>query len=113
MSDSSRTVAPFGAWTSPVTADLIVGETVRLGEIEIDGEDILWLEGRPRQQGRQIVVRHTTNGSTADATPDAYNVHTRVHEYGGGAFIADHGTLYFSNFEDQRLYRQEPGKAPF
>ena len=49
---------------------------------------------------------------SADVTPPGFNVRTRVHEYGGGAYTVDDGTIYFSNFADQRIYRQQPGKAP-
>ena len=54
----------------------------------------------------------TDDGRTADVTPEPFNVRTRVHEYGGGAFSVSRGVVYFSNFADQRLYRQEPGGRP-
>jgi dipeptidyl aminopeptidase/acylaminoacyl peptidase len=59
-----------------------------------------------------VVVRRTPDGQTTDVTPPPFNVRTRVHEYGGGAFAVADGIVYFSNFEDQRLYRQEPGGEP-
>jgi dipeptidyl aminopeptidase/acylaminoacyl peptidase len=45
-------------------------------------------------------------------TPKPFNVRSRVHEYGGGAYIVFDGTLYFSNFVDQRLYQQGPAQEP-
>ena len=105
-------VAPYGSWKSPITSDLIVSETIGLGQIALDGEDIYWVEMRPAEGGRCVVVRRSPDGQTADVTPSPFNARTRVHEYGGGAFVVADGTVYFSNFIDQRLYRQDPGSQP-
>jgi dipeptidyl aminopeptidase/acylaminoacyl peptidase len=110
MSDPK--VAPYGSWRSPITADLIVAETIRLGLIGLDGDDIYWSEMRPAEGGRYVVVRRTPDRGTADVTPPPFNARTRVHEYGGGAAVVADGTIYFSNWEDQRLYRQDPGGEP-
>jgi dipeptidyl aminopeptidase/acylaminoacyl peptidase len=106
------TTAPYGSWKSPITSDLIVSETISLGVVELDGDEIYWIEGRPIEQGRIVVVRRTPDGQAADVTPPGFNVRTRVHEYGGGAFLVAGGTVYFSNFDDNRLYRQDAGGAP-
>src|ERR1041384_202215 len=104
--------APYGSWKSPITADLIVAGTITLSEITLVGEDIYWLEGRPSEGGRSVIVKRTPDGKTDDVTPQGFNARTTVHEYGGGAYIVDNGTVYFSNFKDQRLYRQAPGQNP-
>ncbi len=109
---TSRRVAPYGSWASPVTADLITGATIALGGGTFDGDDIYWLEGRPLEQGRYVLVRRTPDGATADVTPAPFNVRTRVHEYGGAAHALHHGVVYFSNFADQRVYRQKVGGQP-
>ncbi|MGF1494774.1 MAG: S9 family peptidase [Microcoleaceae cyanobacterium] len=103
---TAPTVAPYGSWKSPITADLIVAGTIRLGDVAGDGNDIYWLEGRPAEKGRTVLVRRTLTGEQQDVTPPEFNVRTRVLEYGGGAYLIDLGTVYFSNFADQRLYRQ-------
>ncbi|EAW38902.1 S9 family peptidase [Lyngbya sp. PCC 8106] len=103
---TDRTVAPYGSWKSPITADLIVAGTVGLGSVAWDGEDIYWLEGRPSEGGRNVLVRLTPDGKQQDVTPKPFNVRTRVHEYGGGSYTVYQGIVYFSNFIDQRLYRQ-------
>ncbi len=105
-------VAPYGSWKSPITSDLIVSETIGLGQIALDGEDIYWVEMRPAEGGRYVVVRRSPDGQTADVTPPSFSAQTRVHEYGGGAFLVADGTVYFSNFTDQRLYRQYPASEP-
>src|SRR5687768_5634981 len=106
------TVAPYGAWTSPITADLIVAGTIGLGAVALDGEDVYWLEARPTEAGRQVIVRRTPDGTMTDVNPAPFNARTRVHEYGGGEFTVVDGTVFFANFADQRLYRQPPGGEP-
>ena len=104
-------IAPYGSWKSPITPDLILAGTVRLGQICLDGPDVYWAEGRPNEGGRNVIVRRTPDGRTTDMTPAPLNARTRVHEYGGGEFIVDRGTIFFSNFADQRLYRQVDASA--
>ncbi|MCA1564265.1 MAG: S9 family peptidase [Acidobacteria bacterium] len=101
-------IAPYGSWKSPITADLIVQGAVGLGMIKTDGEDVYWLELRPSEGGRTCIVRRTPDGELRDMTPPPFNARTRVHEYGGGDFVVHEGAVYFSNFSDQRLYRQTP-----
>jgi dipeptidyl aminopeptidase/acylaminoacyl peptidase len=104
--------APYGSWKSPITSDLIVAGSIRLGEIRLEGETVYWSEGRPTEGGRSVVVKRTPDGQITDLTPAPLNVRTRVHEYGGGAFNVLDGALYFSNFADQRLYRQAGEGTP-
>src|SRR5579871_3825146 len=94
--------APYGSWKSPVTSDLIVAKSIRLSEIRLDGRDIYWIESRPEEGGRYVVVNHATG---QDVNPQPFNVRTRVHEYGGGAWTVSDGTLFFSNFVNGRLHR--------
>ncbi|MDE5102107.1 MAG: prolyl oligopeptidase family serine peptidase, partial [Trichodesmium sp. St19_bin2] len=105
-------IAPLGSWKSPITTDLILSGAIGLSSITIDGNNVYWIEGRPSEGGRNVIVRHTPDGKTTDITPSPFNVRTRVHEYGGGAFLVADDTIYFSNFKDQRLYRQTPGTEP-
>ena len=98
--------APYGSWKSPITSDLIVKGSIGLAQVALDGEDIYWVEVRPQEGGRSCIVRRTPDGETRDVTPEGFNARTRVHEYGGGDFLVADGTIYFSNFADQQLYRQ-------
>jgi dipeptidyl aminopeptidase/acylaminoacyl peptidase len=106
------TVSPYGSWKSPITSDLIVSGTIGLGQITIDGDDIYWVEGRPSEAGRSVIVRRTPDGKISDVTPQPFNVRTRVHEYGSGSFVVASGTVYFSHFADQRIYRQTLDSQP-
>jgi dipeptidyl aminopeptidase/acylaminoacyl peptidase len=104
--------APYGAWKSPITSDLIVGGNIVLGQLALDRADVYWSELRPVEGGRNAVMRRSPDGEIEEVTPQGFNVRTTAHEYGGGAYLVHDGTLYFSNFADQRLYRQERGGAP-
>jgi dipeptidyl aminopeptidase/acylaminoacyl peptidase len=103
---------PYGSWKSPITSELIVAETIKLGQIVLDGEDVYWSESRPAEGGRNVIVRCSSDDKIEDVTPTPFDVRTRVHEYGGGAFTVFDGAIYFANFTDQRLYRQGPGREP-
>ena len=109
MSSSSTKTARYGSWKSPITSDLIVAQSISLSDVCLDGEHIYWLEGRPQEQGRNVVVRAACDGRPADIIPPPHNARSRVHEYGGGSWTVHNGTLYFCNFADGRLYCQEPG----
>ncbi|AFY92256.1 S9 family peptidase [Chamaesiphon minutus] len=100
-------LAPFGSWKSPITADAIVADSIGLGSIVIDGADIYWLESRPQEAGRSVIVRRTSDGKNTDVTPPEYNVRNRVHEYGGAAYTVVDGCVYFSNISDNCLYVQD------
>ncbi len=104
--------APYGAWTSPLTTDLIVSATTGLSNVRVDGDDTYWLESRPTESGRVVLVRRTASGAVADLTPAPFNVRTRVHEYGGGAYTTHAGVVYFSHFADSHIYRLTPGGEP-
>lgn len=105
-------VSPYGTWKSPITTDLIVGESIRLSEPRLDGDNLYWLEGRPQEAGRNALVRLTPGAEPQDCLPAEFNLRTRVHEYGGGAYTVFEGDIYFIHFRDQRLYRQSPGGLP-
>jgi len=52
---------------------------------------------------------HNVSGEVSELTPAAFSARTRVHEYGGGAYVVHESSVFFSNFDDQRLYRQDKG----
>lgn len=108
----TRLTAPFGSWKSPITSDLIVQGSVGLSQCTFDNEEIYWVELRPRESGRNVVVRWNPDGIGVDVNPVPFNARTRAHEYGGGDFVVHNGTVYFSNFQDQRLYRTYSNSLP-
>lgn len=106
-----RKTAAYGSWQSPIGAGFAAAAGVRLGQIRIDGTDIYWLEGRPLEGGRGVVMCRRADGTLSEVTPAGMNVRSRVHEYGGGDYLVHDGTVYVCNDADQRLYRLEPGRA--
>ncbi|MES2258741.1 MAG: S9 family peptidase [Pseudomonadota bacterium] len=102
-------VAPYGAWPSPISADLVAAGATPLSQLMLGGEnggDIYWLAGRASEAGRNTLLRR--HGARVDElTPLPLNVRSRVHEYGGGAYAVDGDTVYFSHFADNRLYRKD------
>jgi len=105
-------IAPFGSWKSPITSDLIVSKNIGLGGVASDGNNIYWLESRPTEKGRNVLVMLSSDGIVKDITPQPFNIRTRVHEYGGGAYLIEDETVYFSNHQDGRVYQQQVGKSP-
>ena len=104
--------APFGSWRSPITSDLIVAQSISLQDVLLDGPDVYWVEGRPQESGRFVLVRRQPDGTVTDLNPPPLNARTRVHEYGGGGVTVASGVAYLSHFADQRLYRIAPGAPP-
>ena len=106
-----RPVLPYGSWPSPLRVDDLLADVVRLSEPWLDGDEIYWIEGRPSESGRNVLVRRELDGTTTDLTPAPFDVRTRVHEYGGGSYTVAGGTVVFSHCLDGRLYRLDPGDA--
>ncbi len=107
------TIAPYGSWKSPIAADMLIsGGKRRLSEIRCDGNDIYWLDGRPKEGGRQVIMRLSPDGEVTDLTPPDFNSRNAVHEYGGGSFAVRDRTVYFTNWADQRIYVQRDGQVP-
>ena len=111
-----RITAPCGSWASPITARLIAESGIALGGLQTAAGQLFWVEMRPLEDGRSVLVRRTADGEILDVVPATANTRTLVHEYGGGIYAlhaaADGGvTAYYSEFEDQRLYRVEVGRG--
>jgi len=110
MNDPQR--LPYGSWPSPISADRAAEASVVLSETKAVGDATTWLELRPQERGRSVVVRSDPGAEPFDVTPPGVSVRTLVHEYGGGSYALRGTTTYFVNLEDQRLYRQELGGEP-
>ena len=108
---TTKVTASYGTWPSPITAGMIADTTISLSNVLVDGGDIYWLEGRPAEGGRVVLVRQTDAGPE-DILPEGYSARSRVHEYGGGAAVVSESVAFFVNFEDQRIYRLENGGTP-
>ncbi|MEM9743565.1 MAG: prolyl oligopeptidase family serine peptidase [Pseudomonadota bacterium] len=112
MKRSTATTSPYGTWASPISASLAAASSNAVLALQLDGDDLYWLESRPLEGGRTVVAKHVPDAAPVEITSAEVNVRTRVHEYGGVPFVVVDGTLYFSNFADQALYEQRPGAKP-
>ncbi|MGC8465131.1 MAG: prolyl oligopeptidase family serine peptidase [Acidimicrobiales bacterium] len=100
------TIAPYGTWTSKISAEMLVSETVRLASLSsFDGSTLLWTEGRPQEGGRSVIVRRHADGTITDVLPAPFSARTLAHEYGGSCHVEHNGVVYFTNFDDQRIYQ--------
>ena len=104
-------IAPYGAWKSPISAEMLATGGVRLAELAVDGDDVYWIESRPSEGGRSVIMRRDAQGEISDAIGQNLNARNAVHEYGGGSYAVHDGTVYFTNWEDQRIYSQRQGEA--
>jgi dipeptidyl aminopeptidase/acylaminoacyl peptidase len=109
---SAPVIGPFGTWQSPLGAQRVAAGVKPLSAPRIDGDSIFWLEGRPAEAGRVAAVRRSAQGAGDAVTPAPFNVRSRVHEYGGGAYAVHGGTVCFSNFADNLVYTQAGDAAP-
>lgn len=104
MTPAPRSVLPYGTWPSPISAARVAAGALRLSEVRADGDALYWIEGRPAEAGRAVVMCAEADGTCHEVMPAHFNARTRVHEYGGGALCVDGGVVYASHFADQRLY---------
>lgn len=102
---TTLTIAPYGAWGSPFPIERLTEGAVFLSEVR--GVDGLrwWLEGRPEEGGRQVLVRRDPDGTMTRLTPEGFNARTRVHEYGGAATLVSGDLVVVSDFVTGRLHR--------
>ncbi|WP_299981776.1 S9 family peptidase [uncultured Pseudoteredinibacter sp.] len=102
-----KTAAPCGSWQSPINASLLVADSVRLSEPRLDKNYNYWLEGRPQEKGRSVLVRAHKDTPTKreDLTPATFSVRSNCHEYGGASYCLAGEQLYFVNARDQDIYR--------
>jgi dipeptidyl aminopeptidase/acylaminoacyl peptidase len=105
-------VADYGTWDSPISAAAIVARGVRLFQPQLDGGRAYWLETRPQEEGRTVLVGETADGGTVDLSPQNYSVRSRVHEYGGGAYRVRGDDIWFVENADQAIYHLRAGRAP-
>ncbi len=93
-----------GSWLSPITTSELTKSNVMISQVITDGSDVYWLECRPEEKGRNVIVKHSADGNHRDMTPPPWNVRSKAHEYGGRCYDVHNGIIYFSSFSDQNIY---------
>jgi len=114
------TAHPYGEWPSPITADALATGSRSFEQIELDGDDVCWVEVRPDEKGRYVVMRWSPASGLEELTPADFSARTLVNSYGGGSLGVCERRVCFSNFastdfpdtKDQRVFRQDPGQLP-
>ena len=102
---SQKVKLQYGSWDSSITSDLIVNGGLKFSEIRSNGSEVYFLEGRPEESGRYVIVKQTSKGNVSDVIPKEFNSRNAVHEYGGGSFAVGKKNIYFTNWDDQRIYK--------
>jgi dipeptidyl aminopeptidase/acylaminoacyl peptidase len=108
----TKSIAPYGSWASPVSATMIAGETIGLDQPQLENNTAYWIEKRPAEQGRQVIVARKADQQPIDVIPSPFSARSRVHEYGGGVYATIGDTVYFVNNSDQGIYRAKIGQTP-
>ncbi len=104
--------APYGTWRSPLLAADLARSAIGLNYVKVVEDVPYWVESRPAEGGRNVLVTTAANGTIRELIPPGFNARTRVHEYGGTPYSVGHAAIYFSNFPDQRIYVQRTGETP-
>ncbi len=106
-----KTAAAYGTWESPIDAGMLVAGAVGLSSVSSAGGRVWWVESRPSEAGRAVLVSCPADASEAprDETPEGMSVRTLVHEYGGRCHVVWDPSgwdplIVYSNFDDQRLW---------
>ena len=97
--------SPYGSWKSPITPELITKAAPGLDQPQMDGDNLYWLESRPWESGRNVVMRRSADGIISDVLPAPLGARSKVHEYGGAPYLVADNVLYFCLDADQRIYR--------
>jgi dipeptidyl aminopeptidase/acylaminoacyl peptidase len=104
-------IRKHGNWPSPISSQRVAAGALRLSQPRLDAGLVYWLEGRPTEAGRQIVMRARPGAAGADeVTPEKVNVRSVVHEYGGGDYCVSGGRVYYADLGDQCI-RGDDGRA--
>ncbi|MEO8468205.1 MAG: prolyl oligopeptidase family serine peptidase [Chloroflexota bacterium] len=102
---ADRIVAPYGSWESPFAIERLTDGVVFIGEVRRHRGVWWWLEGRPEEGGRQMLVRRAADGTVTRMTPEGFNARCRAHEYGGAATLVSGDLVVVSDFATGRLNR--------
>src|SRR4051812_3572149 len=103
---------PYGEWSSPITSNLIASASVRLDQVLLSDNAVYWIEGRPNDGGRSVILKRSMNGETVEVNRAPFNARSKVHEYGGGAYWVSGDTVYFCHFADGQIYSVREGGEP-
>ncbi|OLR93815.1 S9 family peptidase [Actinokineospora bangkokensis] len=105
-------IAPYGTWTSPVTAADVADPGAAPNWVRRFGDEVWWTLAKPDEGGRSTLVRQAPGGAATELLGPGWNARNRVHEYGGTPYTVVGGRAVFTNWADQRAYLLDPGSEP-
>ena len=101
-----------GEWTSPLSAAIVAEAGVSVSWPQFVGDDIWWVESRPAESGRRVIVSQIHG----DLIKAPFSASHAVHEMGGRSYLGisegNSYRIYFSNKNDQRIYLQVGSSQP-
>lgn len=112
MSKITMNIAPYGSWKSPITADMVTKAAPGLDQAQFDDEKLYWLEARPWESGRNVIMRRLEDGTIEDILPIPLSARSRIHEYGGAPYLVVDNIVYYCLDSDQRIYRINLNNKP-
>ena len=86
-----------------LTPELLAEGAVTLSYVALAEGELCWIERRPAEGGRSVLMRRTAAGSVQEVLGPHNDVCSRVHEYGGMPWLAAGGGLVYSQLADQGL----------
>lgn len=108
--------APFGTWSSPLSAAEVAAGSAPIFDAAFRGEHIYFSTKVPAENSRTGLIRTSLShpGLKEQVLPADFNIRSSVHEYGGAAWALDPNSevIYFVNASDQRIWQIIPGKSP-
>lgn len=110
-----KRVRAYGSWPSPIDSGSLVVGARGISAPRIVSDRLFWLERRPSEGGRQVVMGGGLSGlarggpaaaldALFEASPPGVNVRTRVHEYGGGEYTVWRDWIFFVDDADRRIH---------
>lgn len=103
----------YGSWISSITAEDVAAQ-ITFKEVYLSNGVIYWLEGRPYENGRTVLMCYTSDTGTQELLPPEYGIRSAVHGYGGGALLVvkngNTGQIFFVRDVDQQIYQFNAGK---
>ncbi|MFO0549609.1 MAG: prolyl oligopeptidase family serine peptidase [Polyangiaceae bacterium] len=98
---------PYGRWPSPISAAMLAegGAKAAFPEI-VDAGVATWLESRPAERGRAVVMRANLAGAAEpdELIPKDASARSRIQEYGGKPYLVAGSRVVFVSAKDQRLW---------
>ncbi len=97
---------PYGSWPSPIHSTWLTQQSVRLGEPQLGADGSYWIESRPQEKGRSVLMHQPLEANTpvCELLPNSVSVHSRAHEYGGANYLVSSIGVFYVDASDQRIY---------